>query len=238
MRDVLDPLLAPAEARLKKPKGWKAEAPDDVLDLASSLERVPAAASQRAGRLDPRAHLDVARSAAVGGARPPRRARAGLRERPPRGVAPRGRAVDRAPAPREVGRAPHRDRGRRAARARDGRSCARRLRSGAARGGAPPRRRWAPARSRCAPCASSSRWRRRIAPRSSARGCRWGSGSSIEHVPARREPHTSRHAPHTSRSCPRASRSCPLTWLHASLTWLHASARLSPRCSRMLSARC
>jgi molecular chaperone DnaK (HSP70) len=42
IRDALDPLLAPAEARLKKPKGWKAEAPDDLLDLASSLERVPA----------------------------------------------------------------------------------------------------------------------------------------------------------------------------------------------------
>jgi molecular chaperone DnaK (HSP70) len=42
LRDVLDPLLAPAEKRLKKPKGWKAEAPDDLLDLAVSLERVPA----------------------------------------------------------------------------------------------------------------------------------------------------------------------------------------------------
>jgi hypothetical protein len=42
VRDVVDPLLAPAEARLKKPKGWKAEAPDDLLDLAASLERVPA----------------------------------------------------------------------------------------------------------------------------------------------------------------------------------------------------
>jgi molecular chaperone DnaK (HSP70) len=43
MRDVLDPLLAPSEARLKKPKGWKAEAPDDLLELAAWLERVPAA---------------------------------------------------------------------------------------------------------------------------------------------------------------------------------------------------
>ena len=43
LRDLVDPLLAPPEARLKKPKGWKAEAPDDLLDLAATLERVPAA---------------------------------------------------------------------------------------------------------------------------------------------------------------------------------------------------
>ena len=42
IRDVIDPLLAPSEARLKKPKGWKAEAADDLLDLAATLERVPA----------------------------------------------------------------------------------------------------------------------------------------------------------------------------------------------------
>jgi molecular chaperone DnaK (HSP70) len=42
IRDVIDPLLAPAEARLKKPKGWKLEAADDLLDLAATLERVPA----------------------------------------------------------------------------------------------------------------------------------------------------------------------------------------------------
>jgi molecular chaperone DnaK (HSP70) len=41
MRDVLDPLLAPAASRLKKPKGWKLEAESDLLDLVSSLERVP-----------------------------------------------------------------------------------------------------------------------------------------------------------------------------------------------------
>jgi molecular chaperone DnaK (HSP70) len=41
MRDALDPLLAPASARLKKPKGWKLEAEGDLLDLVSSLERVP-----------------------------------------------------------------------------------------------------------------------------------------------------------------------------------------------------
>jgi molecular chaperone DnaK (HSP70) len=42
MRDRIDPLLAPSEKRLKKPKGWRAEAENDLLDLVSSLERVPA----------------------------------------------------------------------------------------------------------------------------------------------------------------------------------------------------
>jgi len=42
IRDIVDPLLAPSSARLKKPKGWKLEAEGDLLDLASSLERVPA----------------------------------------------------------------------------------------------------------------------------------------------------------------------------------------------------
>ena len=41
IRDVIDPLIAPSEARLKKPKGWIAEAPDDLLDLAAALERLP-----------------------------------------------------------------------------------------------------------------------------------------------------------------------------------------------------
>jgi molecular chaperone DnaK (HSP70) len=49
IRDVIDPLIAPAEARLKKPKGWKAEAPDDLLDLAAALERVPAARRSELG---------------------------------------------------------------------------------------------------------------------------------------------------------------------------------------------
>jgi molecular chaperone DnaK (HSP70) len=49
VRDVIDPLLAPSEARLKKPKGWKAEAPDDLLDLAAALERVPAARRSELG---------------------------------------------------------------------------------------------------------------------------------------------------------------------------------------------
>jgi molecular chaperone DnaK (HSP70) len=41
IRDALDPLLAPASARLKKPKGWKLEAEGDLLDFISSLERLP-----------------------------------------------------------------------------------------------------------------------------------------------------------------------------------------------------
>ena len=41
IRDALDPLLAPASARLKKPKGWKLESEGDLLDFISSLERLP-----------------------------------------------------------------------------------------------------------------------------------------------------------------------------------------------------
>jgi molecular chaperone DnaK (HSP70) len=42
VRDVADPFLAPAEKRLKKPKGWKGDALPELLELATSLERVPA----------------------------------------------------------------------------------------------------------------------------------------------------------------------------------------------------
>jgi molecular chaperone DnaK (HSP70) len=49
IRDVADPLLAPAEKRLKKPKGWKLEAESDLLDLAGALERVPAARRSELG---------------------------------------------------------------------------------------------------------------------------------------------------------------------------------------------
>ncbi|HVY48845.1 MAG TPA: heat-shock protein Hsp70, partial [Minicystis sp.] len=49
IRDVADPLLAPAEKRMKKPKGWKLEAASDLLDLASSLERVPPARRSELG---------------------------------------------------------------------------------------------------------------------------------------------------------------------------------------------
>ncbi len=40
IRDRVDPFLAPPEAGRKKPKGWKPEAPDAMLEMASSLERV------------------------------------------------------------------------------------------------------------------------------------------------------------------------------------------------------
>ncbi|MDI1430079.1 hsp70 family protein [Polyangium sorediatum] len=43
IRDLVDPFLAPSEKRLKKPKGIRAEPDADVVDLASSLERVPPA---------------------------------------------------------------------------------------------------------------------------------------------------------------------------------------------------
>ena len=42
LRDVIDPALAPAELKLKKSKSYRFEARDDLLDLASHLERVPA----------------------------------------------------------------------------------------------------------------------------------------------------------------------------------------------------
>jgi hypothetical protein len=43
LRDSIDPALAPAELKLKKPKGLRLEARDELLDLASHLERLPAA---------------------------------------------------------------------------------------------------------------------------------------------------------------------------------------------------
>jgi molecular chaperone DnaK (HSP70) len=41
IRKTLDPFLAPAELKLKKPK-WKPQAPEELLELCSWLERVPA----------------------------------------------------------------------------------------------------------------------------------------------------------------------------------------------------
>lgn len=49
LRDATDPLLAPAEKRLKKAKGWKREAAADLLDLVSALERVPPARKSELG---------------------------------------------------------------------------------------------------------------------------------------------------------------------------------------------
>ena len=42
IRAKLDPFLAPSESKLKKPKGFKPLAPEELLELASWLERVPA----------------------------------------------------------------------------------------------------------------------------------------------------------------------------------------------------
>ncbi len=49
LRDAIDPLLAPASAKLKKPKGVRLEAAADLLDLASSLERLDAARRSELG---------------------------------------------------------------------------------------------------------------------------------------------------------------------------------------------
>ncbi len=42
MRDAFDPVLAPADAQLKRSKKWKPLSEDDLLETAASLERVPA----------------------------------------------------------------------------------------------------------------------------------------------------------------------------------------------------
>jgi len=49
IRDAADPFLAPSEARLKKPKGFRPEALDDLRELVASLERVPAARRSELG---------------------------------------------------------------------------------------------------------------------------------------------------------------------------------------------
>lgn len=50
IRDRLDPFLAPAEAKLKRPKGFKPQAPDELLETASWLERVAVERRQELGR--------------------------------------------------------------------------------------------------------------------------------------------------------------------------------------------
>jgi molecular chaperone DnaK (HSP70) len=42
IRAKLDPFLAPSDSKLKKPKGFKPLAPEELLELASWLERIPA----------------------------------------------------------------------------------------------------------------------------------------------------------------------------------------------------
>jgi molecular chaperone DnaK (HSP70) len=52
LRDLLDPFLAPAEKRMKKPKGIRAEPDADIVDLAATLERIsPARRSELGGFL-------------------------------------------------------------------------------------------------------------------------------------------------------------------------------------------
>jgi len=49
IRELLDPVLAPPELKLKKPKNFRPLAHDDLLALASHLERVDAASKARLG---------------------------------------------------------------------------------------------------------------------------------------------------------------------------------------------
>jgi molecular chaperone DnaK (HSP70) len=49
LRDLIDPFLAPSEAKLKKPKGYRPEALSDLLAMAASLERVSAARRSELG---------------------------------------------------------------------------------------------------------------------------------------------------------------------------------------------
>jgi hypothetical protein len=50
MRDLLDPFLAPSEQKLKKPKQLRPLAPEELLELASWLERVPVPRRAELGR--------------------------------------------------------------------------------------------------------------------------------------------------------------------------------------------
>lgn len=50
LRDRVDPFLAPSELKLKKPKGFKPLALDEMLEMAASLERVPAERRAELGR--------------------------------------------------------------------------------------------------------------------------------------------------------------------------------------------
>ncbi|MEJ7731180.1 MAG: hypothetical protein WKG00_18435 [Polyangiaceae bacterium] len=49
LRDLCDPFFAPPERKLKKPKGLKLEAGAEMLEMVSSLERVPAARRSELG---------------------------------------------------------------------------------------------------------------------------------------------------------------------------------------------
>ena len=49
LRDMVDPYLAPAEKKIKRPKGAPPQAEPEMLDMVSSLERVPAARRSELG---------------------------------------------------------------------------------------------------------------------------------------------------------------------------------------------
>jgi len=50
IRNILDPFLAPPDVRLKRVKSWKPLAPDEALELAAWLERVPPERRSELGR--------------------------------------------------------------------------------------------------------------------------------------------------------------------------------------------
>jgi molecular chaperone DnaK (HSP70) len=50
IRELLDPVLAPPELKLKKPKGFRPQAAEELLELASHLERLPLARRTELGR--------------------------------------------------------------------------------------------------------------------------------------------------------------------------------------------
>nr|MDQ2647237.1 heat-shock protein Hsp70 [Myxococcota bacterium] len=50
IRDLLDPFVLPSGARVKKSKTWKPQAPEELLELVSWLERVPAERRAELGR--------------------------------------------------------------------------------------------------------------------------------------------------------------------------------------------
>jgi molecular chaperone DnaK (HSP70) len=50
LRDLVDPFLAPDEAKLRRPKNFKPQALDDMLEMASWLERVPVERRGQLGR--------------------------------------------------------------------------------------------------------------------------------------------------------------------------------------------
>ena len=102
IRDAFDPVIAPAEAKLKKPKRVP-EAPDELLATLAALERVPVARRTQLGEWIAREDVGLGRPSAMGSDRPRRRASAGVRERASRGAGEDRRGVADASAQAEVG---------------------------------------------------------------------------------------------------------------------------------------